>query len=83
METTTLITTIVISVIVLSILNFISVFGAMATLRWIDQRQKLAMANIFMREVGEKLQTEANFQDIIKNMQIKKEKEEDESKDND
>lgn len=81
METTTLITTIVISVIVLSILNFISVFGAMATLRWIDQRQKLAMANIFMREVGEKLQTEANFQDIIKNMQIKKE--EDESKDND
>lgn len=81
METTTLITTIVISATVLSILNFISVFGAMATLRWIDQRQKLAMANIFMREVGEKLQTEVNFQDIIKNMQIKKE--EDESKDND
>lgn len=54
--------------IALAVLNYLSVFGALATLRWKDRREKRAIADIFIREVGEKLQTEASFQDIIKNM---------------
>jgi uncharacterized membrane protein len=61
-------TTIIIACLVLVVLNFLSVFAGLATLRWMDRRQKLAIANIFMRELGEKLETEASFQDIIKNM---------------
>ena len=67
MEQTTLI---IIAVAVLAVLNFLSVFGAMATLRWMDHRQKKAIADIFMRELGEKLQTEQSFQNIVQNMNM-------------
>lgn len=67
MEQTTLI---IIAVAVLAALNFLSVFGAMATLRWMDHRQKKAIADIFMRELGEKLQTEQSFQNIVQNMNM-------------
>lgn len=62
--------------VALAVLNYLSVFAAMATLRWMDHRQKKAIADIFMREVGEKLQTEANFQDIIRNMNVQPKKDE-------
>lgn len=66
METTTLI----IAGAVLAVLNYISVFAALATLRWKDAREKKKLANIFMQEVGQKLQTEHDFQDIINNLRI-------------
>ena len=76
------ITTVIVVGAVLAILNFLSVFGALATLRWRDQKQKRAVADIFLRELGEKLETEANFQDIVRNMNVipkdKKDTEEDE-----
>ncbi len=64
---------------ILVILNFLSVFVALATLRWKDARDKRAIANIFIKEVGAKLQTEADFQNIINNLRIQ---DPDESKDN-
>jgi hypothetical protein len=64
-------TTVIITGATLAILNFISVFGALATLRWVDRKQKKAIANIFMQELGEKIQTETNFQTIINNMEVK------------
>jgi hypothetical protein len=45
-----------------------------------DKRQKLAIANIFMREIGEKLETEANFQDIVRNIMKEERGKEDEDR---
>lgn len=59
----------------IALLNFLSVFSALATLRWVDSRKKRAIANIFMEQVGEKLQTEADFQNIINNMKIQNDEE--------
>lgn len=73
-------TTILIAGAVLAVLNYISVFSALATLRWVDARKKRIIANILMEQVGEKLQNEADFQNIINNMKIN---DEDESTDND
>jgi hypothetical protein len=72
--------TIVIAVAVLALINFASVFAGLATLRWMDRRQKLAVANIFMRELGEKLETEANFQDIVRNIMKEEKGKEDEDR---
>lgn len=68
---------IVIATLVLVVLNYLSVFVALATLRWKDAKEKKALANLFMQEVGQKLQTEANFQDIIKNLKIQDDEERD------
>lgn len=72
-------TTVIILGAVLAVLNFLSVFGAMATLRWIDHRQKKAIADIFMRELGEKLETEASFQNIVRNMNVMPKNDEDDN----
>lgn len=66
METTTLI----IAGAVLAVLNYLSVFAALSTLRWKDARDKKKIANIFMQQVGEKIQTEHDFQNIINNLNI-------------
>lgn len=71
--------TLAIAMLIIVVSNFMSVFAGLATLRWMDRRQKMAIANIFMRELGEKLETEASFQDIVKNLL----KEEREGKDSD
>ena len=65
--------TVIIAVAVLALVNYASVFAGLATLRWMDRRQKMAIANIFIRELGEKLETEASFQDIVRNI-MKEEK---------
>lgn len=54
----------------LAIANYLSVFSALATLRWADSRKKKLLANAFIEQVGEKLQTEADFQNIINNIQL-------------
>lgn len=73
METNT--TTILVTGLVLAIFNYLSVFSALATLRWADARKKRIITNILMEQVGEKLQNEADFQTIINNMKIKDEDE--------
>jgi hypothetical protein len=64
-------TTLLITGAVLAVLNYLSVFTALATLRWADARKKRIITNILMEQVGEKLQNEADFQNIINNMKIK------------
>jgi len=73
-------TTLLITAAILAVLNYISVFTALATLRWADARKKRIIANALIEQVGEKLQNEADFQNIINNMRIN---EEDEGTDND
>lgn len=68
METNTL--TIVLTITGLAIANYLSVFSALATLRWADARKKKLLANAFMEQVGEKLQTETDFQKIINNITL-------------
>ena len=68
-------TTLLITGAVLAVLNYLSVFTALATLRWADARKKKIIASILMEQVGEKLQNEADFQNIINNMKIKDEDE--------
>jgi len=63
---------------VLAVLNYISVFAALATLRWKDARDKKKIANVFMQQVGEKLQTEHDFQDIINNLRIQEQNKDEE-----
>jgi hypothetical protein len=76
------ITAVIIAGTLIAILNFLSVYAAIGLLRWKDHRHKKAIADIFMREVGEKLQTEANFQDIIQNMNLGTIKKDDEDDNN-
>jgi hypothetical protein len=63
-------TTLIIAGTVIAVLNYISVFSALATLRWKDARDKRKIANVFIQEVGAKLQNEADFQNIINNLRI-------------
>lgn len=72
--------TVIIAAIVVAILNFASVFGALGFLRWRDRKEKEAIANVFMREVGEKLQTEADFQNIIRNLRTMTENDDEEGR---
>ena len=65
-----------IAVAVLAVANYLSVFAALATLRWKDARDKRAVANVFIQQVGEKLQNEADFQNIINNLRIEDDKDE-------
>lgn len=73
-------TTLLITAAILAVLNYISVFTALATLRWADARKKRIIANALIEQVGEKIQNEADFQNIINNMRISGE---DEGTDND
>jgi hypothetical protein len=66
-------TTLLITGAVLTVLNYLSVFSALATLRWADARRKRIIANLLMEQVGERFQNEADFQNIINNMKIKDE----------
>jgi hypothetical protein len=70
METLSETTQLVIAVGVLALVNYLSVFGALATLRWKDARDKRKIANVFIQEVGAKLQNEADFQNIINNLRV-------------
>lgn len=54
----------------LAVANYVSVFSALATLRWADARKKKMLVNAFIEQVGEKLQTEADFQNIINNLRM-------------
>jgi hypothetical protein len=65
--------TILVTILVLATFNYLSVFSALATLRWADARKKRLLTNILMEQVGEKLQNEADFQTIISNLKIKDE----------
>lgn len=50
----------------LAVLNFASVFVAIAVLRGIDRRQKKKAIEAFIDHVEEKISTEMNFQDLVK-----------------
>lgn len=50
----------------LAVLNFVSVFVAIAVLRDIDRRQKKKAIEAFIDHVEEKISTEMNFQDLVK-----------------
>lgn len=49
----------------LAVLNFISVFMAVATMKWLDSRKKRQFAEMVITELGERISTEVNFQDIV------------------
>lgn len=49
----------------LAVLNFVSVFAAVATMKWLDSRKKRQFAEMVINELGERISTEVNFQDIV------------------
>ena len=49
----------------LAITNFLSVFVAVGTMKWLDSRKKRKFAEMVITELGERISTEVNFQDIV------------------
>lgn len=50
----------------LAVLNFLSVFVAIATLRAIDRREKKKMVEKILDHMEEKISTEIDFQNLVK-----------------
>lgn len=51
---------------VLAGLNFTSIFLTLALLKWFDGRRKRQIAKTIMTELGEKLELDQNFSDIVR-----------------
>lgn len=62
-------------VAVIAITNFVSVFLAVGTMRYLDYRRKRKVAEFLMNEIGEKISTEMNFQDIVNRLREQEERE--------
>jgi uncharacterized membrane protein len=50
----------------LAVLNFMSVLGAVALLRWVDIRRKQKFVDGFLNQMEEKISTEIKFGDLVK-----------------
>jgi hypothetical protein len=50
----------------LAVLNFMSVLGAVAFLRWVDIRRKQKFVDGFLNQMEEKISTEIKFGDLVK-----------------
>jgi membrane protein insertase Oxa1/YidC/SpoIIIJ len=61
-------------VAVIAVTNFVSVFAAALTLRYLDMRRKRKVAEFLMNEFAEKISTEMDFQEIIKRMKMQEER---------
>lgn len=55
----------------LAIVNFLSVFIAVGTMRWLDNRKKRKFAEMVITELGERISTEVSFQDIVSRFEKK------------
>lgn len=49
--------------------NFMSIFLAIRLMHAIDQRRKRKVAEFFIKELGEKISTEMDFQKIVEQFQ--------------
>ena len=50
----------------LAVLNFMSVLGAVALLRWIDLQRKRKFVDQFLNQMEDKISTEIKFGDLVK-----------------
>ncbi len=57
---------VVLGFIALFVTNFVSVFIAVGTMKWLDDRRKRKIAEMLMEEIGEQISTEINFRDIVR-----------------
>lgn len=60
----------VVYVVALGVTNFLSVLFAVWFLHWRQERQKRMFAKMFLQSLGDQIQTEADFQKIIKNLDM-------------
>jgi len=68
----------VLAVLSVGVMSYLGVFLGLATLKWKDAASKRAIANVFMQEVGERIQTEQQFKDIVQNFGMQERKTDDE-----
>lgn len=61
-------------VAVISVTNFVSVFLAFRLMRFLDMRRKRKLAEFLMNEFADKISTEMDFQEIVKQMRMQEER---------
>jgi hypothetical protein len=61
--------------------NFMSIFLAIRLMHEIDQRRKRRVADFVMKELGEKISTEMDFQKIVEQLQEQERREHDRRED--